>query len=195
MGAGFLGVYLVAKTDTSHRAHAIAFAIACGLSWAPIIKASSALVEEKTEINNIQKLKELKTKSSKLKYATQAASPDLYNELSIQLNDIGSEVAKIQPKIKSVESSRIANETVENLYSSTDVISKEQFFLAESTRNILNKTIMSSNLNSVAQINIPPQSRALLPSFPEPTNFKLDDINLKKTYDPKIIEESLLNSF
>jgi hypothetical protein len=42
--AGFLGVYLIAKTDPSARTHAIAFSLACGLFWGPVISGAEAVV-------------------------------------------------------------------------------------------------------------------------------------------------------
>lgn len=48
-GAGVFGVYLVAKTDTRQFAHCLAFALACGVSWAPIFDGTSALVKNNRE--------------------------------------------------------------------------------------------------------------------------------------------------
>ncbi len=49
MAAGYLGVYVIARTDTTKMAHALGFALACGLSWAPVIDASGALVQQHIE--------------------------------------------------------------------------------------------------------------------------------------------------
>lgn len=43
--AGFLGVYLVAKTDPAQTAHAIAFSLACGVFWGPVISGAEAMVK------------------------------------------------------------------------------------------------------------------------------------------------------
>lgn len=48
-GAGVFGVYLVAKTDTQHTTHCLAFALACGFSWAIIYDGTSALVKNNRE--------------------------------------------------------------------------------------------------------------------------------------------------
>lgn len=45
-GAGLLGVYVLAKTDTRQVMHCLGFALACGLSWSPVFEASSALIEK-----------------------------------------------------------------------------------------------------------------------------------------------------
>ena len=45
MGAGVLGVYLIAKTDMSAQLHALAFAMACGLAWRPVLEGAGAAVE------------------------------------------------------------------------------------------------------------------------------------------------------
>lgn len=48
-GAGVFGVYLVAKTDTRDIVHCLVFALACGVSWAPIFDGTSALVKNNRE--------------------------------------------------------------------------------------------------------------------------------------------------
>jgi capsule polysaccharide export protein KpsE/RkpR len=48
--AGFLGVYLIAKTDPAQTGHAIAFSLACGVFWGPVISGAEAIVtKEKTQ--------------------------------------------------------------------------------------------------------------------------------------------------
>lgn len=42
--AGFLGVFLVARTDPKAHVHAMAFALACGLFWGPVISGAKAMV-------------------------------------------------------------------------------------------------------------------------------------------------------
>ncbi len=42
--AGFLGVYLIAKTDPAQTTHAIAFSLACGVFWGPVISGAEAIV-------------------------------------------------------------------------------------------------------------------------------------------------------
>lgn len=42
--AGLLGVFLIAKTDPQAPAHALAFALACGIFWSPVIASVQALV-------------------------------------------------------------------------------------------------------------------------------------------------------
>lgn len=42
--AAILGVFLIARNDTKAATHCLAFAIACGLSWAAIFEGASALV-------------------------------------------------------------------------------------------------------------------------------------------------------
>ena len=45
-----LGVYLIAKTDMSATLHALAFAMACGFAWRPVLEGASALVEEQVAL-------------------------------------------------------------------------------------------------------------------------------------------------
>ncbi|MBX3724502.1 MAG: hypothetical protein KF823_01115 [Xanthomonadales bacterium] len=42
--AGYLGVYLIAKTDPAQTGHAIAFSLACGIFWGPVISGAEAVV-------------------------------------------------------------------------------------------------------------------------------------------------------
>jgi hypothetical protein len=44
--ASYLGVYLLANTDTKQRSHCLAFAVACGLSWKPVVEAATTLVSK-----------------------------------------------------------------------------------------------------------------------------------------------------
>jgi len=49
--AGFLGVYLIAKTDPAQTIHAIAFSLACGVFWGPVISGAEAIVNR----SNVEK--------------------------------------------------------------------------------------------------------------------------------------------
>lgn len=44
-GAGFFGVYLVARTDKAAPVHMLALALACGFSWKPMYESLDALLK------------------------------------------------------------------------------------------------------------------------------------------------------
>ena len=56
MAAAYLGVYLIANTDTSVLSRCLAFALLCGFSWKPTLEAADALYQKHTADRRIQKL-------------------------------------------------------------------------------------------------------------------------------------------
>jgi hypothetical protein len=67
IGASFIGVYVIANTDTSAFLRAAGFAFLCGFSWKPIYDAGSALITQHTNerqaqtsaVDSVRKLEEL----------------------------------------------------------------------------------------------------------------------------------------
>lgn len=78
-GAGLLGVYVLAKTDTRQTMHCLGFSLACGLSWAPVFDASTALVEKSQQEaakNSVQKqIQDTVDAVAALKTADEQAAP------------------------------------------------------------------------------------------------------------------------
>lgn len=66
VGASWIGVYLLAHTDTSDLARALAFALLCGFAWKPVFDAGTALVEKRQVIKAEQKIAELEDAIAKL---------------------------------------------------------------------------------------------------------------------------------
>jgi hypothetical protein len=54
IGAAFIGVYVIANTDTSAFLRAAGFALLCGFSWKPIYDAGSALITQHTNERQAQ---------------------------------------------------------------------------------------------------------------------------------------------
>lgn len=76
--AAFLGVFLVANTDTKDLKHAAAFALACGIGWQPIIQGSIAIV---TQAQTGKSSKDLGEKTSQLQQLIKAdGAPDAHRE-------------------------------------------------------------------------------------------------------------------
>lgn len=58
MGAAFLGVFLIANTDTKALLRCLAFAMLCGFSWKPVYDAAGAFINQ--EINTKQERETMK---------------------------------------------------------------------------------------------------------------------------------------
>jgi hypothetical protein len=56
--AGLLGVFLVAKTDPTAPGHALAFSLACGIFWSPVIASVEALVVREEVEERAQQVEE-----------------------------------------------------------------------------------------------------------------------------------------
>jgi len=91
-GAGVFGVYLVAKTDTRHAIHCLAFAAACGVSWAPIFDGASALVKNNRErVVNAKvaaKTEETKVAVQNLRKATDKEIPTTASSVVKAVSDL-----------------------------------------------------------------------------------------------------------
>lgn len=91
-GAGVFGVYLVAKTDTRYAIHCLAFAAACGVSWAPIFDGTSALVKNNREraVNAkvASKTEEAKVAIQNLRKATDQELPTAASFVARTVSDL-----------------------------------------------------------------------------------------------------------
>lgn len=65
-GASFLGIYLLAGTDTAQANRCLAFALLCGFSWKPVFDAGSALLNQSIQRH------EVRTKAGELEGQSQA---------------------------------------------------------------------------------------------------------------------------
>ncbi len=66
MGSAFIGVYLIANTDTRVIFRYLSFAILCGFSWKPILEAGYALIQHKTEQNKTLQLSQFTHETSNI---------------------------------------------------------------------------------------------------------------------------------
>jgi hypothetical protein len=57
--AAFIGVYVIANTDTSDFLRCLGFSLLCGFAWKPVYDAGSALVTQQTRANQIAKVQQL----------------------------------------------------------------------------------------------------------------------------------------
>ena len=66
MAASFLGVYLIANTDTRAIYRCLAFALLCGFSWKPTFEAAEALIDKQTAASRTQQLSSVTEKTRSL---------------------------------------------------------------------------------------------------------------------------------
>lgn len=99
-GAAFLGVYLIAKTDTNHVSHCLAFAVACGVAWAPVFDGTSALVQQNRERAATVKIsKKIDSLKSSLGRLESANSTEISKVADAVVNDID-EIAAVASRVK-----------------------------------------------------------------------------------------------
>lgn len=55
-GAAFVGVYVIANTDTRDFLRCLGFALLCGFSWKPVYDAGSALVNQQIKISQAREV-------------------------------------------------------------------------------------------------------------------------------------------
>ncbi len=144
MGAGYLGVYVIAKTDTRQLTHCLGFAVACGLSWAPIMDATTALVE-----NNKQRA--LHAKVNQLIEETRTVASELRNtsdeKLSVTTDSAIVTVTSLLDTSSKIDDLRLrvaAHKSVEEVIESLNEVSKRDFELASRARKDILYTLSSS---------------------------------------------------
>lgn len=93
--AGFLGVYLIAKTDPAQTAHAIAFSLACGVFWGPVISGAEAMV-------NRQEVKEA-AKSIAVQHDELKATK---SELAVQAKALQTSLDDVQRQAEEIDRAR-----------------------------------------------------------------------------------------
>ncbi|MGI0117507.1 hypothetical protein [Zooshikella sp. RANM57] len=155
MGAGFLGVYVIAKTDTSQFAHALGFAIACGLSWAPIMDASTALIKQNTEKQLAHETEYLSKKVKIEKEKVKDASGDNLSVISERIGEYSEQLAKIVDSANAVETISKANHVLSSIGEVVAQINERDKKLASITQKKIYGVIANVNAKSVANLDIP----------------------------------------
>jgi hypothetical protein len=100
--AAFLGVYMIAKTDLRNVPHAFGFALACGISWAPVLDAGSALVTQvrtqKAKEQVQSQLQETRTAIAALKSSDAQSAPLHAAALKRQIAEVSQSARKIEDR-------------------------------------------------------------------------------------------------
>lgn len=116
MGAGFIGVYVIANSDTRALFRCLGFALLCGFSWKPVYDAGGALIKQTTTRQAEQQVLSLSKTSEKLALDLSKAPPELLpskiNETTKTTIDLLRALPKVDnPNIRSEVQSR-AHEAV-----------------------------------------------------------------------------------
>lgn len=77
MGASFIGVYVIANSDTRALFRCLGFALLCGFSWKPVYDAGGALIKQTTTRHAEQQVLNLSKTSQKLASALSKTPPEL----------------------------------------------------------------------------------------------------------------------
>ena len=82
MFAAFIGVFVIANTDTRDFLRCLGFALLCGFSWKPVYDAGAALVTQQTKVTQAKKAEDLslKTEQAAIELKTKPAAQDLKPE-------------------------------------------------------------------------------------------------------------------
>lgn len=155
MGAGFLGVYLIAKTDTSQLTHALGFAIACGLSWAPIMDATTALVKQNTERQLNQETEYISERVKTDKERAQNAPGEELSAISERIGEYSEQLAEIVTSANEVETINKANNVLSSIGDVVSTIGERDKKLASTTQRKIYGVVSTVNAKSVANLDIP----------------------------------------
>jgi len=184
MGAGYLGVYLIAKTDTSHLHHALGFSVACGLSWAPIMNASNALIKQNLESGYTNVLRDSKVKVQAYRDKIPNATESELKDIAYSIKNINDKVFETVKKTSNVENYELANETLSTAQASVKLISEKNAKLA--------KEISLPPFYPVDIRNLPVQFRGEGLLYSQPSEMLIvpvASINLSEIYTPKNLIE------
>lgn len=99
MGAAFLGVYLLANSDTRALMRCLAFAIACGFSWKPVYDAGDALVSQRTREQQEGTAKDLSKKAETAIRRVEKAQPSEVAPRISEAADAALEAARAAQKV------------------------------------------------------------------------------------------------
>lgn len=155
MGTGYLGVYLVAKTDTSHRMHALGFAMACGISWAPIMQASSALIKQNTELGLIEKTQEIGSLVEHEGDLLSSATEEEVALLSGRLEEYAKQLTIVSSKAQSIETVSKASQTLGKIGEVVTLIDRKNFDIAKQSKSNIYQIIAEANTHSIAKLDYP----------------------------------------
>lgn len=106
-GAAYIGVYLLASSDTAQVHRCLAFALVCGVAWKPVWDAGTALVDQTTRQHRLYaEATRLEVRSREVTRAlaetSAAATPQIVAEagkVSLQLTEVASATETSNPEL------------------------------------------------------------------------------------------------
>ena len=127
-GAAFVGVYVIANTDTRDFLRCLGFALLCGFSWKPVYDAGSALVNQQVKISQAREV----TQKATAAVAELSATPSdqlipKLSEATVLAETSVDAVKKIDDPAAAAEASKKANLAIKEL----NKVSQEQKLPAE----------------------------------------------------------------
>ena len=142
--AGFLGVYVIARTDTKHFTHCLGLALACGLSWQVVIESAAGIVNQaaltvvSNEVTAIADNSELLIQEVENITGSREA-PD-HEILKIKTNELIKNVIKINRKSEDINDPMVQikiNKTINDTYKSIDEIKEVNPELGDEALNTI----------------------------------------------------------
>ena len=123
--SGYIGVYLLAKSDTRNFTHCLGFALVCGIAWAPVIDGGTALVKQHRE-NKLEKTASL-TKNDIVKTVSEIKDADNKNlyEIKDKLLSYVSQLEKISNQAYTVSTRHEAEQGLVLVDNAFDELNKK----------------------------------------------------------------------
>ena len=99
MAASFLGVYLIANTDTRAIYRCLAFALVCGFAWKPTLEAAEALVDKQASASRAQQLDNFTAQARLLTQEVEQVPNEEFPTYARALVTKGQELINLYPQI------------------------------------------------------------------------------------------------
>jgi len=120
--AAFIGVYVIANTDTSDFLRCLGFSLLCGFAWKPVYDAGSALVTQQTRATQIDKVQQLNEKVSEAvsevtSKTTKPTADDIAKAASAALSaiDEAHKTGEVEVKIGALQQASALNDALKTL--------------------------------------------------------------------------------
>lgn len=137
MGAGFMGVYYFAKTDTRLKGQCIAVSIIFGFAWAPVYRGATALVEKNNEQHIAKKIDQSINNISDISNKLKLANNENLSKLTNQLIKEASELDKLGSKANSINTVKRSQQGLVLIDDATKIVEKKNKKLANSLKKEL----------------------------------------------------------
>lgn len=154
MGASFIGVYLIANTDTRYTLRCLAFAIVCGFSWQPIYEAGRALVDKHIQEESTRQLKDITEKAGVALTTFESAEGEAKTVAMTDLTDLAGEVLRRSHNVSDYDARTGAHDRSRQIVDAIALRSKDMPKEATAALNELTTTAIAANQDDVAEYAI-----------------------------------------